>query len=234
MSSNRIQLIDAARGLCVILMVCHHFLYDLVVLFSAPSWLFYNPVFNVLHYIFAGMFILLAGVSSRFSRSNIKRGIKVLIAAIAVTLATMAIDSIVVFGILHFLGFCMVFYGLTQRFWDRLRGFYAPLLYIILTAASAVILNALNPVNIKWLWIFGLWDRNFFSADYFPLFPWIFVFLLGTWLGRLIKEERLPHWFYTVNPPILPQIGRRAFIVYLLHQPVIYGLLMLVKWFFNI
>ena len=128
----------------------------------------------------------------------------------------------------------MVFYGLTQGFWDRLRGFYAPLLYIILTAASAVILNALNPVNIKWLWIFGLWDRNFFSADYFPLFPWIFVFLLGTWLGRLIKEERLPHWFYTVNPPILPQIGRRAFIVYLLHQPVIYGLLMLVKWFFNI
>jgi len=234
LSSNRIQLIDAARGLCVILMICHHFLYDLVEFLGAPAWFFYNPVFGLLHYVFAGMFILLSGISSRFSRSNTRRGVKVIIAALAVTLVTWMIDSIVVFGILHFLGLCMVFYGLTQRFWDRFEGYAAPLCYIVLTAASAIILNFLNPINAKWLWMFGLWYKSFFSADYFPIFPWIFVFLLGTWLGRVIKERKLPDWFYTVSPPLLPQIGRRAFVVYLLHQPVIYGLIMLIKNVFNI
>jgi len=234
LSSKRIQLIDAARGLCVILMICHHLLYDLVEFLGAPSWFFYNPVFDVLHYVFAGLFILLSGISSRFSRSNTRRGIKVIIAALAVTLVTWMIDSIVVFGILHFLGFCMVFYGLTQRFWDRFSGYLAPLCYMALTAASAAILNNLNPVNVRCLWMFGLWDKGFFSADYFPIFPWIFVFLLGTWLGRVIIEGRLPDWFYTAHPPVLPQLGRRAFVVYLLHQPLIYGLLMLVKYVFGI
>jgi len=210
-------------------MVCHHFLYDLVAYMGAPSWFFFNPVFDFLHYIFAGMFILLSGISSNFSRSNIRRGIKVLIAALLVTLATWLVDSIVVFGILHFLGFCMVFYGLTKKFWDRFTGWIAPLVYVLLTAITAIVLHALNPVKIKWLWIIGLWDNSFFSADYFPLLPWIFVFLLGTWLGRLIKEGKFPKWFYTVNPPLLPAVGRRAFIVYLLHQPVMLGIIMLIK-----
>ena len=234
MSSKRIQLIDAARGLCVILMVCHHLFYDLVEYLGAPPWLFSNLVFNFLHYVFAGLFILLSGVSSRFSRSNIRRGVKVLIAALVVTLVTFLIDSIVIFGILHFLGFCMVLYGFTQKFWDRFSGWAAPLVYIVLTAATAIILNALNPVKIKWLWIIGLWENNFFSADYFPLFPWVFVFLLGTWLGRLIKDGKLPEWFYTANPPLLPKVGRHAFVVYLLHQPVMVGIIMLIKLIFNI
>jgi len=234
MTPKRIQLIDAARGLCVILMVCHHFLYDLVEYLDAPSWFFYNPVFNFLHYVFAGLFILLSGISSRFSRSNIRRGIKVLAAAVAVTIATALVDSIVIFGILHFLGFCMVFYGLTSKFWDRFTGWGAPIVYVILTAATAVILKALNPVKIKWLWIIGLWDNSFFSADYFPLLPWIFVFLFGTWLGRLIKDGKFPEWFYNAEPPLLPKVGRQAFIVYLLHQPVMFGLIMLVKLVFNI
>ena len=64
-SGGRIQAIDALRGLCVVLMCCHHFLYDLAAFLGAPWWIFTNPVLDVLHYFFAGCFILLSGVSSR-------------------------------------------------------------------------------------------------------------------------------------------------------------------------
>ena len=82
-AGERIQSIDALRGLCVVLMCIHHLLYDLAAFLGAPWWLFDNPVFRILHYIFAGCFIFLSGLSSRFSRSNTKRGLKVIAIALA-------------------------------------------------------------------------------------------------------------------------------------------------------
>ena len=82
----RIELMDALRGLAVCLMVLHHFLYDLCEFLGAPWWLFTNPVFDVLHYFFAGLFIFLSGISSDFSRSNLKRGAKAMALALGITL----------------------------------------------------------------------------------------------------------------------------------------------------
>lgn len=202
-ASGRIQSIDALRGLCVILMVIHHFLYDLVVFLNAPAWLFFNPVFQFLHYVFAGCFILLAGVSSRFSRSNVRRGLKVIAAALAITLVTYFMDMIIVFGILHFMGFAMVFYGLTRKFWDKIPERAAPALYLVLLVGSALALRMIE-IDSHWLWPFGIIYQGFYSADYFPIFPWIFVFLLGAWLGKLVVERRLPASVYTVSPAAFP------------------------------
>ena len=44
---KRIEIIDALRGFSVIMMVCHHFLYDLVEFLNAPGWLFEIPVFDI-------------------------------------------------------------------------------------------------------------------------------------------------------------------------------------------
>ena len=228
MSSKRISLLDAIRGLSVILMICHHFIYDLVTFLNAPAWFFYNPVFEIFQPIVAGTFILVSGISSRFSRSNVKRGFKVIAAALVVTLVTTAFKSPVIFGILHFLGVSMVFYGLTQNIWEKNRGLSMPIFCTALIVITAFILNAFNPVQANWLWAIGLYNNQFFSADYFPIFPWIFVFLLGTWLGEVIKEKRLPEWFYSANPRFLSLVGRKAFLIYLLHQPVILGIVMLI------
>lgn len=222
--TDRIQLIDAIRGLCVIMMIIHHLLYDFVEFLGAPEWLFTNPIFDFLHYVFAGLFIILSGVSSRFSRSNVKRGIKVIAAALAITAITYVIDMPIYFGILHFLGFSMVFYGLTKKLFDKIPGIAAPFIYILLLIASAVAVGNIN-IESKYLWMLGITYPGFFSADYFPIFPWIFVFLFGTWLGRHIKDGHLPKWFYTAKPRVLPAVGRKAFIIYLVHQPVLYGII---------
>ena len=230
--TKRIQLIDAIRGFCVVLMVIHHLLYDLVIFLDAPLWLFKNSVFDVLHYFFAGMFIFISGVSSRFSRSNVKRGLKVIAAALVITLVTLFLKMPIYFGILHFLGFCMLFYGLTAELWEKLPQIIAPILYCVLLIASAIWVKKTGFVHVKWLWMFGFKYEGFYSADYFPILPWIFVFLLGTWAGKYVVERRLPNWFYSADVPFLPAIGRKAFIVYLLHQPVLYGLVLLVQVIF--
>ena len=228
MIKKRIQLIDGLRGIAVVLMVIHNFLYDLVYFIGIPHQWFDNPVFNFLHYIFAGLFILLSGISSRFSRSNVKRGLKVIAVAILFTVVTYIMDMPIIFGILHFLGVCMVLYGLTQKFWERCKGIWFPILCVALIVLSAWAVNSIE-INSRWLWMFGWTYPGFVSFDYFPLFPWMFVFLLGTWLGGIIREGKMPGWFYDADMPLFPKIGRKSLIIYILHQPVLYGITMLIK-----
>jgi len=230
-NKQRIELMDAARGLALCLMVVHHFLYDLCAFCGVPWVWFSNPVFNTLHYFFAGLFILLSGISSNFSRSNTKRGLKALGIALVITLVTTIIDLPIIFGVLHLLGTCMLLYGLTQRFWEgvnRRVPWLVPLLCVVCIVATAPLADG-RLTETPHLWIFGLITADFFSSDYFPLLPWTFVFLLGTWAGRYVREGRLPKWFYETKVPFFPAVGRRSLLIYVVHQPVLYGLTMLLK-----
>ncbi len=226
---ERIELMDAARGLSLILMVVHHFFYDLVVFAGAPRWLFWNPAFTVGHYIFAGLFILLAGASSNFSHSNTVRGFKTLGIALVITLVTTIMNVTIVFGVLHLLGTCMLLYGLTRRFWEGVDE-KCPWLVPALSAAGVLATTRLTngyPTSTPHLWMFGLVTENFRSADYFPLLPWVFVFLLGTWVGKYIRAGRMPRRFYEAKAPRLAAVGRQSLLIYVVHQPVLYALTML-------
>ena len=232
-SGGRIQAIDALRGFCVLLMCFHHFFYDLAAFLGAPWWIFSNPVFNVLHYFFAGCFILLSGVSSRFSRSNLRRGGILLLIALALTAVTWLGDFLgekllggapgvlIVCGVLHMLAVCMLFYGFTHRFWDLLPDWVMILFCALATVLTARLANGVLIDGPGWLFPFGFIAEGFYSADYFPLFPWLFVFLFGTWLGEKIRAGKLPEGFYTYRVPFFPAVGRHALLIYILHQPVL-------------
>lgn len=223
---KRIDIIDALRGLSVILMVLHHLLFDLVEFMGAPAWLFSNPVFDSLHYVFAGLFILISGVSSQFSRSNLKRGVKVFAIAVIFTVVTSLpfINMPIRFGILHLLGFCMVFYGLTRKVWDQIPKTAALIIYTILFAGTVLAVKLVD-INVSYLWMFGWFQTGFISADYFPIFPWLFVFLLGTWAGSYIVQNKLPKWFYEKRVAFFPAVGKKALLIYILHQPILYGII---------
>ena len=205
----RIELMDALRGLAVCLMVLHHFLYDLCAFLGAPWWLFTNPVFDVLHYFFAGLFIFLSGI----------------------TLVTYFMDMTIVFGVLHLLASCMLLFGLTRGFWEALPAWVLPVLCLALIFLTAPCADGVT-TQTPHLWLFGFTTPDFASADYFPLLPWFFVFLLGTWAGRYVKAGRLPQWFYTARAPHLALVGRHALLLYVLHQPALYALTMLLRLIF--
>ncbi|MCD7774779.1 MAG: DUF1624 domain-containing protein [Clostridiales bacterium] len=227
---NRIELLDGLRGLAVVLMVLHHFLYDLTEFAGLPKYFFTNPVFDVLHYIFASVFVIICGISSDFSRSNIKRGLKTTVAALIISAVTIAMDTPIIFGVLHMLAFCMLFYGITQRLWEKIPGIPLMIGCIVFGVLSVVLLNTVE-TDSHYLWIFG-WDYSgFVSYDYFPLFPWLFIFMFGTVLGRYIRDNRFPDWFYRAKMPVFSTVGRYSLIIYMVHQPVLYGITMIIKLF---
>ena len=75
----------------------------------------------------------------------------------------------------------------------------------------------------------GFPQPGFFSTDYFPLIPWFFLFVAGYFLHRVLARRNLNEKLFAKGQvPVLNWIGRHSLIVYLLHQPILYGLGMLI------
>ena len=231
---KRIEIIDALRGIAVTLMVIHHALYNTAAFLGAPWWVYRNPVFNVLQALFIGLFIMISGVSSRFSRGNVERGSIVIVIAVIITYVTTRMEMPITFGILHLLGFLMLFYGATRKMWDNIPRKAAPFIYIaliILSILARVYLSPVseNPVMRDLLSVLGWKQKGFVNLDNQFILPWIFVFLFGTWMGEYIREGKFPKRFYEMKVSFFPVVGRNALLIYVLHQPILYGIAMLVR-----
>ena len=64
----------------------------------------------------------------------------------------------------------------------------------------------------------------FYSTDYFALLPWLFLFWAGYFLHGVVGRARMEPLRRSVCPA-LGWMGRHSLLLYLLHQPVIYGVL---------
>jgi uncharacterized membrane protein len=238
--AKRVYAIDEIRGLSILLMVLYHAVYDVVYIFGVNFPFFSSPFMNVLRDIFAGLFILISGVACQYSRNNIKRGFLCFMLGIVISIVSYLVSpsQFIAFGILHFLGCAMLLYGLIEPLLNRLPRVFMMVLLAVLFVFCYGVPNWY--VGIPGLWEiplpaqlfswkygfpFGFPNGGFFSADYFPLIPWLFLFLLGSYIGRYIKEERFPKWFYASHVPFLGAVGRHTIWIYLAHQPVVYGIL---------
>ena len=75
-------------------------------------------------------------------------------------------------------------------------------------------------------------------ADYMPLFPWLGVFLIGCVIGRTLYKEKKTLFggrgkVMTAIARPVEFIGRHSLIIYLAHQPVIYGILYVIFLIIN-
>lgn len=227
----RIWEIDFLRGLSIILMVGYHILYDLSELcgirtligipinLSTAAW--WAAVM-----FFAGLFVVLSGISSTLSRRNTRRALKLLGVAIVVTAATYIFDSssAVYFGILHCLASCILIYGLTlEKSKPRTCAAAGTIVLGLSLAVSLLMKKA--PVHFDWLLPLGIHSQAFASFDYFPLLPWFGIFLAGAVLGKSIyapKRSLLPK---RLPPTFINAAGRHSLLIYIVHQPVILAFL---------
>ena len=243
-ANRRVVLLDELRGLSVLLMILYHGLYDLVFLFGIDFPFFSWPMQCLQLYI-CSSFILISGISSRFSRNNTKRGFLVLGIALAMTLVTCLFmpEQRILFGILHFLGVAMILHDVFFRRRSKLLpDFWGALLHLCLFAftwgvgSGYVGFFGLFKIplpaflyRLPFLFPLGLPAAGFFSSDYFPLFPWLFLFFAGSYIGNILRTGTLPLRYYRTRFAFLGWVGRRSLLLYVLHQPVIYGLLLLIS-----
>ncbi len=218
---ERIHLLDLLRGAMILLMVGHHLLYDLAYVYGLPHWIVDNPVLRVAAPFGAGIFIAMSGATASVSRSNWKHGLRILLAAAAVTLVTFFYDraDVIVFGILQFLGVATLLYAAITPLWKKIPRPILPAVCGALFALS-LLLRSVVPGGAWYLVPLGFPNAGFTTLDYFPLLPWFSVYLFGTWLGDWIFAHKLPPRFYTVRSPFLEKCGRWSIWIYLLHQPV--------------
>lgn len=225
----RIWELDALRGIAILCVIVLHLLYDLQTFLGWHS--LDNPTVHLVMQYGGVLFVVLSGLCATLGSRSFRRGVLVFVCGMAVTLVTWAMtrlgladDSVRIrFGVLHLLGICMMLWPLLKRLptWTL--------------AALGVVLVVLGywfvglRVECRWLFPLGLKYEGFFSADYFPMCPQLGWFLLGTVLGRTAYREKrtlLPRFPSQAAPVrFFRWCGTHSLWIYLLHQPLIYGLL---------
>lgn len=238
---QRYYWIDNIRAIAMVSMILYHTAWDLVYLYGV-DWTWYHGAFaKIWQQSICWTFLLLSGFCWSFSKKPLKQGLLVSGCGLIVTAVTLlfSYESRVIFGVLTLIGASAllmislekgfrkipagpgalaaflafgVFYGIN----DRYIGFFT----VKLIPLPSFLYR--NPATT----FLGFTEPGFFSTDYFSLVPWAFLYFTGYFLYRLWREGRLPGAKHLDRRfPFLTAFGKHALIVYMLHQPVIFGIL---------
>ncbi len=252
-SNKRIHLLDEIRGFAIICMVFFHAFFTMAFMFGWDLGQVLFDFFMPAEPFFAALFVIISGISSRLSRSNALRGARLAVIASLLTLVTVLLDELlgmsgssIYFGILHLLSAGMLFYAATEKYINKIP---VPVTVCICAVLFAVTYNMSNgyigigslsvtlPEELSRqtaLYPFFTNSRDFSSSDYFSIFPWLFMFVIGTAVGRYFGEGKIPKFFYPSHFKPLSFCGRHSLVIYLAHQPIIYGICMAVSVIFKV
>lgn len=227
----RIICYDTLRGFTIVSMCAFHACYDLAYLYGIDmSWFINAFVQNLWRDSISFTFLILAGWMTSFSRNNFKRAGVYALAALVVWAATSvaAVDTPVSFGILYCMAACTLIWAcLTHVARESLERLPSAAIGII-CAALILLFVATDSVNqarypfegLAWL---GFPSASFASGDYYPLIPYLFLYLLGAFVAIRYQRKRAtyPAWMLRDWCPPLTTIGRHSLLIYLVHQPVV-------------
>ena len=222
--------IDIARGIAILLMVIFHVGYDLnfLEITSIDVWSgWWLIMARAVQYIFILSTGITLVIAYQASKPRLRHALKIFGWGMVITGVTWVLfkGEAVKFGILHFYGVSILLALPLLRFrlWNALFGGLILLVSIPLANLS---------LNNSWLFPLGLTTPHFRSLDYFPLFPWFGLFLIGVSFGFLFyKNNRRIFEFKHELPPFLKspleKLVPHSLLVYLVHQPIIFLVLTL-------
>lgn len=227
------------RGIAIILVVVYHFTWDLSYFRLAPIHIF-SPGWQTFARSIGTSFIFLLGLSLTLSYNRamahrtkpvpfskfLRRGGKIFGLGMIITAITYIVigPGFVIFGILHLLGAGII---LAYPFL-RINKHYSLAAGLLVIALGL----ALSTLTVAHPWLIGLGVKQQGRAmvDYYPLLPWFGVTMVGIFLGQTVypggnRRFSLPDKSDAGVIRGLTFLGRHTLLIYLLHQPVLIGVL---------
>jgi len=238
-SAGRFWEIDLLRGSALLIMIVFHLGFDLYY-FGGHDIDVHTGFWPYLSQGGAAVFILLVGVSLSLTHSkaqatgmpfgvyanrNLLRGLVIFGLGMGISLATWIALATghVVFGVLHLIGISIIISIPFMKMgrWNLPIG--AGLV------ALGLHIGTMGHGSYWLLWT-GIKPANFTSVDYFPLFPWFGLVILGVFFGDIlypmrVRQFHLPDFRRMIPVRNVAFLGRHSLAVYLAHQPIIIVLL---------
>ena len=252
-SQKRINLLDELRGLCVLALMVYNISYMLGTYFQRDWFYGAFETMGVAKPAFAALFILISGVSIRLSRDAGRRAAILGCCALGISVVTLALfpklgitQAGVMFGVLHMLACSTLLYVLLRKIIEKCPAILGALISLALFCWTFPledrrfsffgVLTVQLPDKLyesNALFFLGFHNGDFARWDYFPLLPYLFMFLFGAFIGKYFIKEQLPDFCYKPHFPITGFMGRKALIIFMLHIPVFYGIAYLIHLLAN-
>lgn len=238
---SRFWEVDALRGVAIIMMVIFHLMWDLWFFRVLPNVVLYAGFWKYFQRTTASLFIVLVGVSLTISYRRkrrragakaslfpfyLRRGLTIVAWGVVFHLVVWSLGiGVVHFGVLHLIGTSIILaYPLLERRWLNLW------LFLLLFALGGYV----QTIHPDWLWLvwLGFHPVPYGAVDYFPLIPWFGGVLLGVFLGNTLYDvDGLKVWIPDLSGWLPVQalgfLGRNSLFFYLIHQPLLFGILVL-------
>lgn len=234
---KRYTILDGIRGLTLLSMILYHAVWDLVYIFGKNVKWYQSSAGYLWQQSICWTFILLSGFCWSLGKQKWKRGFTVFLGGMLITGTTLFLmpDDRVIFGILTMLGTCMLLMIPLHKIlikWNPAVGMTASLLLFAVTRNindGYLGFAGWNLLKLPQEWyrnlfttFWGLTSPDFFSADYFSIFPWCFLFLAGYFLYWLMEKKEALRYLGVIRMPGMEWLGKHSFEIYLVHQPVLY------------
>lgn len=229
---RRLVELDVTRGIAVIGMVLFHFRWDLDHFGIAAAdmlegpWYYFGRIVGAGFVFIMGMSLVLADARKpRAFHFYLSRAAGLLALGFMITLGTAIVlpEGTILFGILHLLG------AMALLLW-WLRKLPAGIL-VVLGCGMVITGFWLNTIMLDhpWLIWLGLLEDGRYMVDWYPVLPWGGFGVLGIATGRLLFiNGQSRYWQPMSGDNIVAKglvlLGRHPLIIYLAHQPVLFGM----------
>lgn len=245
MTPGRLDRIDLLRTVAMLWMTAYHFAFDLDHFRLIEQDFHRDPLWTWQRSAIVSLFLFTAGLSQAVALAQgqdwprfWRRWVQVAGAALLVTVGSMAMfpKSFIYFGVLHGIAVMLIVVRLTAG-WGRWLWPLGAAAIGAKFAAPAVItaMPVLDILNSPGLNALGFVSRLPVTEDYVPLLPWLGVMWWGVAAGQWVLRHR-PRWLGASGATLsggqrgLAALGRWSLSYYLLHQPVLIGLLAAAIW----
>ena len=247
-AKDRAWELDFLRGIALLMMLFMHMSWDVRYEFRVNifSYLEEGWFWSFVHPIIVVLFVSVSGICCTLSRSNVKRGLKLLAATLALDLGTYlitrfaGIECLIIFNVLAVLTCGVFLYALISFIEKKTKANENAVnvimglvgIYIVICGCDIHYMDY-STDSLLFLPLGFEISGAPWMADYMPLFPWLGVFLIGCVIGRLCYKEKKTLFagkgkvMTAVARPV-EFIGRHSLIIYLVHQPAVYAILYLI------